>query len=202
MNQIATYFRLPVSMLLALLMTLSLFYLMKVLIETDEIDLDESKTFIVTIVKALEMTPLVVDRGIKPDFTPPEIMPEIPRISLLDGPVIEIGGPWLTPEVDVGEGLAIGLSDGNYLPIVKVQPVYPRKALQRGIEGYSIVAFDVGADGSVRNPRVIESEPGTMFNAASIKAALRFRYKPRIEEGQAIAVTGVRNRFTFELSSQ
>ena len=40
-------------------------------------------------------------------------------------------------------GFGLAPSDGEYLPIVKVQPVYPRRALSRGIEGYVIVEFTV-----------------------------------------------------------
>ncbi len=40
-------------------------------------------------------------------------------------------------DVDLAGGLALESSDGEYLPIVKVAPVYPRRALSRGIKGMS-----------------------------------------------------------------
>ena len=33
----------------------------------------------------------------------------------------------------------------------------------------------------------------------SLKAALEFKYKPRVMDGQAIEVPGVQNKFTYEL---
>lgn len=52
---------------------------------------------------------------------------------------------------DIGSGMSLQASDGEYLPIVKVQAAYPRRALQRGIEGYVVVEFTVTKQGSVRD---------------------------------------------------
>ena len=97
-------------------------------------------------------------------------------------------------------GLSAG--DGEYLPIVKVAAVYPRRAQTRGIEGSCIVTYTVTTTGAIRDPYV-ENEsdctPKGIFERASIKAALKFKYKPRVVDGQAIEVAGVRNKFTYEL---
>jgi protein TonB len=101
--------------------------------------------------------------------------------------------------VSPGFGISAGSADGDYLPIVKVAPVYPRRAVDRGIEGYVIVEFTVTKTGSVKNPRVVECEPSTIFNDAALAAALKFKYKPRIVNGEAIEVHGVLNKITFKL---
>ena len=90
-------------------------------------------------------------------------------------------------------------SDGEYLPIVKVAPVYPRRAQTRGIEGYVILEFIVTRTGSVINPVIVEAKPPGIFDRAAINAALKFKYKPKVVNGEAIDVAGVRNRITFEL---
>ena len=54
-------------------------------------------------------------------------------------------------------GVGFGVSDGEYLPIVKVAPVYPSRALSRGLEGFVIVEFTVTRQGTVRDPVVVES---------------------------------------------
>ncbi len=61
-------------------------------------------------------------------------------------------------------GLALESGDGEYLPIVKVAPVYPRRALQRGIEGFVIVEFTVTKQGAVRDPIVVEANPSGILN--------------------------------------
>ena len=78
--------------------------------------------------------------------------------------------------------------------------MYPRRAASRGIEGYLIVEFDITPQGLVSSPRVIEAYPDNVFNPASLTAILKFKYKPKVENGQPIAVYGARNKFTFELA--
>ncbi len=95
-------------------------------------------------------------------------------------------------------GFGLSPSDGEYLPIVKVQPIYPRRALSRGVEGYVIVEFTVTKQGTTRNIRVVEST-SSMFDSAAMKAAAKFKYKPRVVDGEPIDVPGVQNKITFEI---
>lgn len=93
-----------------------------------------------------------------------------------------------------------GLADGEYVPIVKVAPVYPEIAVSRGIEGYVVVEFTVTPTGSVRDVIVVESS-SELFNEAAIEATSQFKYKPRIVSGRPVEVSGVRNRITFVLEA-
>ncbi|MGD8339721.1 MAG: TonB family protein [Gammaproteobacteria bacterium] len=97
----------------------------------------------------------------------------------------------------VGTGMS-AVTDGEYLPIVKVAPIYPRRAAMMRLEGYVIVQFTVTANGSVRDVAVVESS-NEVFNQAAVDAALRFRYRPRVINGEAVEVAGVLNRITFVL---
>jgi len=36
-----------------------------------------------------------------------------------------------------------------------------------------------------------------MFHRPSLQAALKFKYKPRVIDGQTVEVRGVRNKFTY-----
>lgn len=96
-------------------------------------------------------------------------------------------------------GLSLDSADGDYLPIVKVAPIYPRRAQSRGIEGYVIVEFTVTKNGSVRDPFVVEAQPEGIFDRAALDAAKKFKYKPRVVDGTATEVAGVQNRITFEI---
>ena len=105
------------------------------------------------------------------------------------------------------------LSNEEYLPLIKIQPVYPRRAQERGINGYSIVAFDINEDGTVNNISAVEGMCGpigssqsnysscTTFDESSIKAAEKMIYKPRLIKGKAVKVERVLHKFTFKLSS-
>lgn len=96
-------------------------------------------------------------------------------------------------------GLNLGSSDGEYLPIVKVAPIYPRRAQSRGIEGYVIVEFTVSKTGAVINPMVVEANPESIFDRAALDAAVKFKYKPRVVDGVPMEVAGVQNKISFEI---
>jgi len=80
-------------------------------------------------------------------------------------------------------------------------PNYPPGAISRRIEGYAVVGFSVSASGAVYDAFVIESEPSKVFDRASLKAISKFKYKPRMENGKAIATQGQRYMFTYKLES-
>ncbi|MEE8243453.1 MAG: TonB family protein, partial [Pseudomonadales bacterium] len=90
-------------------------------------------------------------------------------------------------------------SDGDLMPIVKVAPVYPSDAQERLIEGYAVVEFVVTETGSVANPVIVESDPPGVFDKAALAAVVKFKYKPRVVDGQPVEVSGVRNNIVFEL---
>jgi len=99
------------------------------------------------------------------------------------------------------ETTGMSTGDGEYLPIVKVAPIYPRRAQSRGISGYCIVEYTVTTSGAIRDPRPVDCQPAGVFEDASVKASLKFKYKPRVVDGVAIEVGGVQNKFTYELEN-
>jgi len=46
---------------------------------------------------------------------------------------------------------------------------------------------------------IIESKPPGIFDRAALQAAAKFKYKPKVVNGEPIDVAGVQNRITFEL---
>lgn len=138
------------------------------------------------------------------DETPP---PEIPEqdFDKIDGNA-EVGRISGAPriktklELDIGSGLQA--TDGEYLPIVKVAPQYPRRALSRGIEGHVVLEYTVTPQGTVKDPVVIESKPEGVFDKVAIESALRYKYKPRVIDGTPREVAGVRTRIVFQLAEK
>lgn len=86
----------------------------------------------------------------------------------------------------------------QYLPIAKEAPDYPQRALDRNIEGECTVAYTVTPDGRVSDPQVI-GQCHPLFVKPSLAAAKRFRYQPRVINGQAVAVANVKNTFTYKI---
>ncbi|WP_444943003.1 TonB family protein [Microbulbifer sp. ZKSA006] len=90
-------------------------------------------------------------------------------------------------------------------PVYKAKPRYPNAALRRGIEGYVVVEFTVTKTGAVRDARVVggydsKGNPTNVFNRSAIAAAERFKYRPQMEDGQAVERYGVRNRISYKLA--
>jgi protein TonB len=117
-----------------------------------------------------------------------------------DGATLTVSAPGpVSADLDIGAGLGFGGGDGEYLPIVKVAPIYPRRAPQRDITGTCLVTYTVTTLGTVKDVRIVEGAcENEIFARPSIDAAYRFKYKPRVINGEAIEVTGVFNRFYYE----
>lgn len=92
-------------------------------------------------------------------------------------------------------------ADGDYLPIVKSAPMYPRRAQSRGLAGHCDLEFTVTPQGTTADVQVIECT-SPLFEKASVQAVLKFKYKPRLVNGTAIAVPGVRHRIKFEMDER
>ena len=92
----------------------------------------------------------------------------------------------------------MNIAEGDYLPIVRVAPVYPARALSRGLEGFVDLQFTVTTTGTVKDPIVLQST-SSLFERAAIRAVLKFKYKPRVVDGVPVEVPGVKTRISFQL---
>ncbi len=90
-------------------------------------------------------------------------------------------------------------TDGDILPLVRIEPRYPARALQREIEGWVLLEFSISPAGTVVNAFVVDSEPPRTFDRAALRAVLRWKYKPMVENGVAIIRHGVNIVLTFVL---
>lgn len=196
--------RYAIGLALGAVITFALFYLMQWLILTDQISInDDDSGRILDFVRVEEEQELQTrDRKPKPPPPPDEPPPDMPDPTFdsnVESVGVDIGSASMDANLDIQAGGGFS-ADGEYLPIVKVAPVYPRRALTRGIEGYVLLEFTVNSTGAVENPVVVESDPPGIFDRAAMQAALKFKYKPKVVNGEPIAVAGVRNRITFELT--
>lgn len=197
--------RMMLAAIPAALITFSLQMVMVTLITFADKELDKEPALRLPDIAMPEMeieTQRAVEKPQKPvlDETPP---PEVPQQAFdnIDGGA-EVGNlspGALASALDLSIGAGISASDGEYLPIVKVAPQYPRQALKRKLEGDVVVEYTVTKQGSVKNARVLfTTDP--VFNKSAVDSALRYKYKPRVVEGQAIEVPGVRTRIKFRLN--
>lgn len=89
----------------------------------------------------------------------------------------------------------------DYKPVYQVRPIYPRIAQVGGKEGYVVVSVTVDPDGFVQEPEVLETKGSGLFEGAALEAVKQFRYIPRYEDGQPVATSDVKYRFSFTLAN-
>lgn len=183
---------------------LSLLWVMQFLIATGQAAITEAldARFVDFVRVKREET---VERKEEKPERPPEVDDQPPDLPQQDmdssdfDSAVAVSAP--NPNLNVGLDGELGdfsLAEGDYLPIVKVAPMYPRRAQSRGLEGYCDLQFTVTPLGTTADVSVIECT-SSLFERASVQALLKFKYKPRVVNGTAIAVPGLRHRITFQI---
>ncbi len=186
------------------LVTLSLLFIMHLLIEFGESAITEERDRHTLDFVRVKRNENLNTRDITPEKPPkpPEVPPEIPPQDLdpvdPNAPTINIAPPTVASSIDIGGPGGMNIAEGDYLPIVRVAPVYPARALSRGIEGYVDMSFTVTATGTVKDPIVVFST-SSLFERAASRAVLKFKYKPRVVDGLPVEVSGVKTRITFKI---
>jgi len=198
--------RLIIGIIFGLVVTAALFWTMQYLIETADRELNEGTSGNLVDFVRLKRDESIQRRQLKPKKPPPpDAPPPQPPTPQLDNlnpnaEKIAISAAPVETDIEMSGGFSLGVGEGDYLPIVKVAPIYPQRALSRGIEGFCVVQYTVTKQGTIRDPFVIEDQcTSSLFHRASIQAALKFKYKPRVIDGQAVEVPGVQNKFTYEI---
>lgn len=125
----------------------------------------------------------------------PKLDLDLPRI---DVPFGAGGGPFLGG----GGGGGGSFGDGDVIPIVRIEPNFPREALLNGVSGYVVVGFTILEDGSVEpgSARVTESSPPRMFDREAIRAIARWKFKPRVIDGRPVKRPATQ-RLDFKLNA-
>ena len=200
------FVRWGLSLVLASGITFGLFYFMQALIATG--DRVEQNLSVVRVVDATmpEIELEVIEEIDKPE--PIEELNEPPpeqdqrQVDLDSGPSLAITRSDVDIDADLNLGNAsISITDGEMLPLVNVTPQYPTRAASRGIQGWCQVSFTVDGDGNVVEDTivVVDAEPPNIFNRSSIRAAARFKFQPRVQDGVGVPVPNVQYVFRYVL---
>jgi protein TonB len=143
----------------------------------------------------------------KPPPPPPKLQVATPQQSVTQSPT-----PFTMPNLGLAPGVgggpfigAIGSptggGDGDIIPLVRIQPQYPRAAAMDRIEGSVKIEFIVNPDGTVRNARVVSAKPPGVFEQSAITAALKWKFKPRVVDGKAVEQRAVQE-LSFKLDPE
>lgn len=195
--------RYAISLFSGVLITFTLLWVMQVLIATGKRAIvNEADINLGDFIRVKKEE--VVRRDEDEPEKPPEVdepPPETPQQQMDDldtSAKLSIGGPSGNIKLAKLGGGRIGLGDGDYLPIVRVAPQYPRRAQTRGLEGQCLVEFTVDTTGATKDAFIVECT-SSLFERSSLKAVERFKYKPRVIDGVPEDVPGVQTIITYEL---
>jgi len=207
LDQSGNAVRLAIGVVLGLAVTAGLFWMMQYLIDSADRELNEGASGHLVDFVRLKRDENIERRQLKPKKPPPpETPPPQPPTPKLDNlnpnaEKIAISAVPVNTDIEMSGGFSLGVGEGDYLPIVKVAPIYPQRALSRGVQGFCVVQYTVTRQGTTRDPMVVESMcTSSLFHRASVQASLKFKYKPRVIDGQAVEVPGVQNKFTYEIT--
>ena len=206
-NKSGNLIRMAIGAVMGVIVTAALFWFMQYLIETADRGLNEDTTGHLLEFVRLKRDESIQRRQLKPKKPPPPEapppQPPTPQLDNLDpnAEKIAIAAAPVETDIEMSGGFSLGVGEGDYLPIVKVAPIYPQRALSRSIEGYCVVQYVVTKTGKIRDPFVVEDQcTSSLFHRASVQAAMKFKYKPRVLDGVAVEVPGVQNKFTYEIT--
>ena len=116
----------------------------------------------------------------------PAPMPPLPD-GACDAPVAESEVDTATPEAQ------------DIVPTKRVAPLYPRRAIAHGVQGWVCLGYTITRRGTVEDLEVIASAPEGYLEDAAAEAIRQWRYTPKMENGQPVAQPGIRVMLRFEI---
>ncbi|MEO0851610.1 MAG: energy transducer TonB, partial [Pseudomonadota bacterium] len=185
----------------AIVVTIGLFLLMNSLISKQQ-DLAEQKELVKIDINAKvqevdqieSLSDLQRPELDTPPPPPPATVDPTNRPSI-DGVRAEV--PKVEVDLDIGTGFN---PDRDAQPLVRIPPQYPERcqARAKSLE-FVIVQFDVDTQGVPQNIQVVEAS-SSCFNRAAVRSVERWKYQPKIVDGNPEWRRGVVQRISFQLA--
>lgn len=202
--EVETWNRYPRALSVApgALTALVLFWIMQWLVTVPLGVIVDPPPFIIKFERVIQDTPPET-KSVDPLPKPQPIDPPPPMPRDAFDPLGEEGASVFEPPTEgVGlkidpmtKGGGVGGSTGSPVPVVRVEPAYPPRALRAGIEGYVHVRFRVTQAGTVGEVEVIDARPPNIFEREAVRAVRKWRYTP----GAAADMAPLEIRLNFEL---
>ena len=140
-----------------------------------------------------EKTRAIPDKPEPPKKPPPPDLPTPELQAPPQAPNLDIEFPDISIPTDF-KGAFLGPQNqgGNsqVIPLVRINPQYPRNELLAGVEGWVKVRFTVEPDGSVSSPKVVESKPPRVFDSSALRAIKKWKFKPKVVNGVSVSQDG------------
>lgn len=188
--------RAPMAVGAAALLTTSLFYGMNQLITSDEISVWTDPGFVIvdTRIPVREIEPPV--RQLLPERPLEFKQPDIPRDDYVPGPLIQYSTPALTlPGPTPSNSGSLFPNDRGAQPLVRHEPNFGNVTKSETV----VLVFDVAKNGAViKNSILIIDSSNTRLNREASRTVARWKYQPKMQDGNAIIQRGVRVKFNIQ----
>lgn len=205
--------RYPFALGAAFAVTSGIFFGMQLLIADSDGELKERvKSPPIEMVRVKRDTPPMEKKRELPQKPKTTDEPPPPSMEMSDpgAPGASVAVPIAAPTPQANLNLKAGpnlgaaaVADSAATPLVRVNPTVPRKAKMEGVGGSVLVRFDIGPTGRTQNIVIIEEQPvGYGFGNAVMRAVSRWKYRPKVIDGQGVIQKGLQVRFPFKIESR
>jgi len=117
-------------------------------------------------------------------------------IASLEGKIPEFEPPKIERD-----SFKIAVSDRDAQPLVRIPPIFPPRFLEGNYSGHCRIRFDVSPEGSPFNVSTTFCT-SKILEKATVKSVQKWRFNPKIVDGRPVAMRGVENKVTFQLSDE
>ncbi|HIF9316800.1 energy transducer TonB [Photobacterium damselae subsp. damselae] len=148
---------------------------------------------------------------------PPQVMPSQSKPTLVSTlPVASISALGLDTSIsgiavsapkfgkiegaaNLGAGINVG-SNQQAMPLYRVEPRYPARALKQGAEGYVVLQFTIDTQGRPSDISVVEAKPRRLFERDAMRALRKWKYQAKVIDGQAVEQPGQTVKLEFKIN--
>ncbi|MCK6261669.1 energy transducer TonB [Vibrio sp. ZSDE26] len=203
--------RVIIAIPIALIVALGLFSFMAWMVQpkyTEKAEQTEPLRFDMVMVEEESLTERrrrAVPEPPEPLEPPPQVPTSRQQVQSQDMSHTALEMPTLEMETSV-QGLQISLPsigdvsmDQNAMPLHRVEPTYPARALRRGLEGYVVMHFSIDELGRPTEIEVVEANPPRQFEREAIRALKRWKYQPKVVNDKAVVQQGQSVKLEFKL---
>jgi periplasmic protein TonB len=201
--------RFLVSILLGAAVTFGLFAFMAFLVASSDRSKDEQLENIVVEVNTTPPKSTAEQRRrVPPPPPPPPKTPPKPQAPEPETNNANAGLSFNMPGVQLAQA-STGISapgagfgrDGEATPIVRIEPKYPIQAARDGKEGWVKLSFTINEIGGVEDVEVIDADPKRIFDKEARRALLKWKYKPKVEDGKPMKQFGLTVQLDFKMDA-
>ena len=130
-------------------------------------------------------------------------LPDLPALAM-DFAVtgLPVSAPGISAEVTPNRAQLVTVGQNQeIMPLHRIEPRYPPRALKRNIEGYVVLTFTIDKSGIPKDIEVTESHPNRIFDREARRALKRWKYQPQMVNGIAQEIAGQKVKLEFRIQN-